>query len=104
MAELRFECKPIRSLASPHTEHSLSQFYCVQSFYNVSSINLNCAMLKMYFIFVRRAVLFGEGGGRVREEVWAQPAFRFLVKMRACSFYNGLILCRRCRFTIVAHN
>lgn len=58
----------------------------------------------MYFIFVRRAVLFSQGGGRVREAVWAQPAFRFSGKMRACSVYNGLISCRRCRFTVVAHN
>lgn len=55
----------------------------------------------MYFIFVRRAVLFREGGERVRE---AKTCLEIFAKMRACSFYNGLILCRRHCFTIVAHN
>ncbi len=59
----------------------------------------------MYFIFVRREVLlWGSGGEKVREAAWAKPAFRFSQKMRACSVYNGLILCRRHCFTIVAHN
>lgn len=63
VAQLSFECKGSAALArfpvKFHIERSQTHFYCVKNFYNVSSINLNpkrllSAMLKMYFIFVRR--------------------------------------------------
>lgn len=85
---------------------SILMTYCVQKFCNVSSIKLSVslsALLKMYFIFVRREALFrgewGEKGGMYKACLKISE-----YKMRACSVYNGLILCRRHCFTIVAHN
>lgn len=117
MARLRFECKrlrgcleckPTRSLASLRNHRAFSNSV-VRNFSNVSPINPNrllSAMLKMHFIFVRREVLFREGGERASERRRGQNRPRDFSRKKwgLVSVYNGLILCRRHCFTIVAHD
>ena len=91
-----------------YTHDTLAFFPCethnvclVQNFSNVSSINLNCLLSAMFgnvFYFCKESVIIQK-----RRESQRGTNLLF-AKMRACSVYNGLILCRRHCFTIVAHN
>lgn len=78
-----------RSLSSHvRVECSPTWFYCAQHFYNVPSINPGrplSATLKMYFIFVRKEVLLGEG-----EAVWATCFLAFHKKWGLVQFTMAL--------------